>query len=232
MRSDSPNDSPNAQEPGQDPDEEPSQEPQAGEQPAIDLVRAGLVFYGVMLAVGLVWRMGLYGEPILYASDEAAAQGVRWGQDLGLGVAAGVGVVLASHVFTEWTRMGEALARALAGTIGVMALPDLLLLAMASGLGEELLFRGALQPRVGLVWASLLFGCVHFVPRREFLPWTDLRDSRWLPVRCIVRVDGQPDRAGRRTHDRQWREPAAAGQALRHRRRGRSTRLITNDPPA
>jgi len=172
MRSDPPDAPPNDPHKAQEPDEDPTPEPQAGERPAIDLVRAGLVFYGVMLAVGLVWRMGLYGEPILYASDEAAAQGVRWGRDLGLGVAAGVGVVLASHVFTEWTRMGDALARALAGTIGVMALPDLLLLAMASGLGEELLFRGALQPRVGLVWASLLFGCVHFVPRREFLPWT------------------------------------------------------------
>jgi membrane protease YdiL (CAAX protease family) len=172
MGSDPPDTHEPDEEPSPEPPLEPPLEPRVGEQPAIDLVRAGLLFYGLMLAVGLVWRMGFYGEPILFASQEAAAQRVRWGRDLGLGVAAGLGVVGVSHVFTEWTRSGEALARALAGTIGVVAVPDLLLLAMASGLGEELLFRGALQPRVGLVWASLLFGCVHFVPRREFLPWT------------------------------------------------------------
>jgi hypothetical protein len=41
-----------------------------------------------------------------------------------------------------------------------------------SGFAEEAFFRGALQPQVGLVIASLIFGVVHFVPRREFLPWT------------------------------------------------------------
>ncbi len=47
-----------------------------------------------------------------------------------------------------------------------------LLLAALSGVAEETLFRGMLQPRVGLVAASLLFGLAHFVPRRELLPWT------------------------------------------------------------
>jgi membrane protease YdiL (CAAX protease family) len=153
-------------------DAEEPREPAPVDRPAPDFVRTGLIFYGMMLAVGLVWRMGFYGEPILYASEEAALAGIDWTRDLGAGVVAGLAVVLVSHAFTEWTRMGEGLARALAATIGAVSVPDLLLLAMASGLAEELLFRGALQPRVGLVLASILFGCVHFVPRREFMPWT------------------------------------------------------------
>ena len=47
-----------------------------------------------------------------------------------------------------------------------------LLLAMASGIGEEALFRGALQPVAGLLLASLLFGLVHFAPRRGLWPWS------------------------------------------------------------
>ena len=39
-------------------------------------------------------------------------------------------------------------------------------------MAEEALFRGALQPQVGLLAASLLFGLAHFAPRRELLPWT------------------------------------------------------------
>jgi membrane protease YdiL (CAAX protease family) len=35
-----------------------------------------------------------------------------------------------------------------------------------------MLFRGALQPAVGLVWASLIFGACHFLPRRELVAWS------------------------------------------------------------
>jgi len=33
-------------------------------------------------------------------------------------------------------------------------------------------FRGALQPAVGIVWASLIFGACHFLPRRELALWS------------------------------------------------------------
>jgi hypothetical protein len=135
-------------------------------------LRIGLIFYGVMLAAALLWRMGLHGESILYATPEDALRGVSLGRDLVLGVVCGLAVVAVSYVFTVATGWGDALARGLAGAIGFIAVPDALLLALASGMGEEAFFRGALQPRVGIVWASLLFGCVHFIPRREFLPWT------------------------------------------------------------
>ena len=38
---------------------------------------------------------------------------------------------------------------------------DVVVIAVAAGIGEELLFRGALQPEVGLVPASLVFGLLH-----------------------------------------------------------------------
>jgi len=42
-----------------------------------------------------------------------------------------------------------------------------------SGLDDRVVeFRGALQPWLGYVAASLLFGLAHFVPRRELWPWT------------------------------------------------------------
>ena len=49
---------------------------------------------------------------------------------------------------------------------------DAVLLALASGIGEEMFFRGALQPAVGIVWASLIFGACHFLPRRELVLWS------------------------------------------------------------
>ncbi len=45
-------------------------------------------------------------------------------------------------------------------------------LALSSGAAEEVFFRGAIQPLLGLFPTSLLFGVVHLIPRKVFLPWT------------------------------------------------------------
>jgi membrane protease YdiL (CAAX protease family) len=41
--------------------------------------------------------------------------------------------------------------------------PDLVLIAMLAGYAEEMLFRGILQVKFGIVVASILFGLMHFV---------------------------------------------------------------------
>jgi membrane protease YdiL (CAAX protease family) len=48
---------------------------------------------------------------------------------------------------------------------------DLVLVSVFSGVGEETFFRGALQPELGIVFTSLLFGALHFFPDRGFLVW-------------------------------------------------------------
>jgi len=35
-----------------------------------------------------------------------------------------------------------------------------------------MLFRGLLQPWLGLTATSVLFGLLHVIPRREMIPWT------------------------------------------------------------
>lgn len=135
-------------------------------------VRLAVVFYGAALVVALLWRTVWYGEPLFYASPEDAARGVRWVRDGAVGLSAGVAVVLLSGELTRRTRFGEALARALARSLGPLGVGHCVVLALASGIGEEAFFRGALQPRVGLVAASLLFGLAHFVPRRELWSWS------------------------------------------------------------
>jgi len=49
---------------------------------------------------------------------------------------------------------------------------EIALIALLSGLVEETLFRGAIQPALGLIPTSLLFGLAHLVPRKVFLPWS------------------------------------------------------------
>jgi membrane protease YdiL (CAAX protease family) len=133
-------------------------------------VRAALVFYAGILALATLIAV-LSGHPLLYAAPAGETQPVDWLRDPLVGLLAAAIVVLLSAWLTATTRWGEALARALGELLGPLSLRDCVVLAAASGVAEEALFRGALQPQLGYVGASLLFGLAHFVPRRELLPW-------------------------------------------------------------
>jgi hypothetical protein len=49
---------------------------------------------------------------------------------------------------------------------------EIFLLAFFSALGEELLFRGVLQAKLGLVLSNVLFALLHVRRNRKLLPWT------------------------------------------------------------
>ncbi len=89
----------------------------------------------VEVAIGIGAALVLV--PVILASEYLAAQ-------YGMGVSEDV------------ERLSNALIGPLAGSI-----PGILTLGLAAGIGEETLFRGALQPRFGLVLTSLLFAVVH-----------------------------------------------------------------------
>ena len=151
----------------QEPPEVPPETNPAG------FVRNALLFYGVMGCIALVWRMAAPGESILHpdlAAGAAAPASLPWA--LGAGAVVGLAAVAFSEALTRWTRLGEALADLLGESLAGIGVGDAILLALASGTAEEMLFRGALQPAVGLVWASLIFGACHFLPRRELLMWS------------------------------------------------------------
>ena len=134
------------------------------------LVRLAILFYGALLGVTMLWS-ALSGFPLGFAGPEAADRGVAPLRDASVGLVAGLVVIFVSREFTRRSRWGEELARALAAVLGRLSWPECLALAALSGVAEEAFFRGALQPRLGLVAASLIFGLAHFVPRRELLPW-------------------------------------------------------------
>lgn len=144
-------------------------------QPAPDadaarLVRLALIFYALLFAAALCWTR-LEARPLALAPSAGPRDGARWLGDLALGLGAGGALVLASRALTAASAAGRALADALARLLGRPGPGACVVLALTSGVAEEAFFRGALQPRVGLVAASLLFAFAHFVPRRVFLPW-------------------------------------------------------------
>lgn len=123
-----------------------------------------LGFYSVMLSVALgagIWRghVGLW---------------IRWEnawRDLALGVGGGLLIVLVSRLATRIPSY-RSLLDAFSGLLAGLSLLDVFLCALSSSVGEELLFRGVLQPELGLPLATLLFGLLHIGGERRYLWWT------------------------------------------------------------
>jgi hypothetical protein len=78
---------------------------------------------------------------------------------LGLVIAVNSGMEAIEHArFPALWAADQEMGRLIAGELNVAAS---ILLGVSAGVGEEVLVRGALQPRAGLFWASLLFTAGH-----------------------------------------------------------------------
>jgi len=143
----------------------------APEGKPFSILRLAVPFYGALLAVSLAWAAWA-DRSLLYASQAAAERGVAPLLDGAVGLAAAAATIALSRRITERTRWGDEMGRALARLLGKPSARECVALGLASGVAEEAFFRGALQPALGWLLASLIFGLVHFAPRRELLPWT------------------------------------------------------------
>ncbi len=90
------------------------------------------------------------------------------------------GIILISSFlivfFSQWLNRKFEWARRLScefiDILGKMSVIDAFALASFSALGEEILFRGTLQPLWGWVATSLLFGLIHHGKGWHFVAWT------------------------------------------------------------
>lgn len=154
---------PHAASPSRSPLPPPSPLERSGASPTEEprLLRLAFGFYAIvtLFAIGYALFSGglgrLFGEAFPSAANVLAA----------ILVAAGVvGMChLGDRIFPQVRRAGDALI----DLLGPVSVSGALLLSALAGFAEELLFRGALWPALGLWGTSLLFGLVHTLPRRS-----------------------------------------------------------------
>lgn len=89
-----------------------------------------------------------------------------------LGVPIGLLVVVLSRLSTTSFAWARRLHQGFRNILGEQSDREILILALASSVGEELFFRGALLPWLGVWPQALLFALLHIGPGRRFLPWT------------------------------------------------------------
>jgi membrane protease YdiL (CAAX protease family) len=130
-------------------------------------------FYAALLVLGFFWHAVAQDSNDVWRSPEAANQ--TWGTLLLtplIGVLAGlvtVQVFRALELRMVWL---SDLHREFRSIFGYPRARELVLLAAASALGEEVLFRGAMLDAWGPWVSSLVFALLHIPPKRSLWPWT------------------------------------------------------------
>ena len=84
----------------------------------------------------------------------------------------GGAVVRATQYSVYRFKWAKALHTEFRGLLGPLGSLDIIAFAGLSAVAEELFFRGALQPVIGIVATSLVFGLLHIGPDKKFLVWT------------------------------------------------------------
>jgi membrane protease YdiL (CAAX protease family) len=98
----------------------------------------------------------------------------------GAGAAIALLLVMATYVLAHTLKPFEVLEREFRAILGHLSRRQIVWIAALSGAAEEVVFRGTMQPLLaglwgpvpGLIVTSLVFGLLHYVPDRVFLPWT------------------------------------------------------------
>ncbi len=82
------------------------------------------------------------------------------------GILAAVNLRLLHQPVGPWRRVRAAVDDVLVPTFAVLTTWQIVVVSVAAGIGEELFFRGWLQPMVGLPMASVAFGLAHVAGAR------------------------------------------------------------------
>lgn len=111
------------------------------------------------------------GDPDLYRLGSSTS---IWQLVVGpvLGAALGLSVVGLTRVATRHWQWARDLHTNFRDVLGPLSRREIIVLAVGSSIGEELLFRGALLPWVGVWLQAIAFAALHIGPARRFAAWT------------------------------------------------------------
>ena len=89
-----------------------------------------------------------------------------------VGLAFGLAMVFLSRLAVHSMEWARVLHREFHAVVHELSSREIFLLAVSSSIGEELFFRGAMLPAIGLWPSSALFALMHVRWQWRFLPWT------------------------------------------------------------
>lgn len=138
-------------------------------------IKTAAFIYGLLAAGAIVWGIFRDNPDIFHHPDGLLAEQLPLAVSIILGGASGIAFGLGVAWLTRFSvyrfRWARVLHTEFRGLFGPLKGMDILAYAVFSSVGEEMFFRGVLQPEIGIVPASLIFGILHIAPGRKFVPW-------------------------------------------------------------
>ncbi len=127
-----------------------------------------VTFYGATLAVAMAFLIARgHLETLL-----PELRFMSWFGSIAGGLAVGGVMVALSRLSTAKFTWAANLADEFRSILGGVERRGVLPIALFSALAEETLFRGLLQPSLGLWLTAAIFGVLHIGPTPRFVPWT------------------------------------------------------------
>lgn len=134
------------------------------------MVELSTLVYSIMSAVGLAvcyWGQG----NLHHLFDLPKTQDMQL-KFLAMSLLA-IGILMAlSYLLEQWFASYRMLRQSLLAVLGGVSIPVAVYLAILSAIGEELLFRGAIQPTAGILFTSVLFAAMHLGTGFRISSWT------------------------------------------------------------
>jgi membrane protease YdiL (CAAX protease family) len=181
---------------------EPSPAPEATGPPAARRIHpTALARLGALVGAGMVLLAWLVAGVIRRRDLGAWFPAGHWSADLLIGAAAGGLFALAIWSLLDRIAPFRRMERLITGTLVMEALRyrHALIFGLVAGIPEEILFRGAIQPLIGVAATSILFGALHAITPAYFLYAASAgallgglaiwRDSLWTPIAAHVAID-------------------------------------------
>lgn len=160
--------------------------PQPGRPAVLVVVVAYLGAGGI--AIGADLALGR--NPVACDGWLGARGAASWLLSLGLGIVLGAVTVAATPPMVRRWRWARALHLALRPAVHRAGDGGLLLVAVASAVGEELLFRGLLVPLIGVVASSVAFGLLHQIRGQARWGWMGWATLMGLLLGTIFAMTG------------------------------------------
>lgn len=132
-----------------------------------EILQVSSWFYGFFILLSLV--VLLFRQGLSFFHPVAFDTWIRWSS---IACLMALVVVWLSRFLSNNLSWAKKLEDEFTLILGPLHRRETVLLAIISSVGEELAFRGVLQPKLGLWLTSLLFGLIHFPVKSALIPWT------------------------------------------------------------
>ncbi len=134
------------------------------------LVKKSTIVYGIMIALGLA--VVAFGHKTLPKALSIPSDPYEAFRLVAIGLL-GCGLLLVlSYFFEDWFASFRELKAVITRYLGPVTAPMAIYLSLITSFGEEILFRGAMQPFAGLVLTSVLFGLLHMGQKGVVSAWS------------------------------------------------------------